>query len=66
MSVDWKKLAKHRHNVSVLAGAAGVLGVPYAYADPQMIHYGAAAVLASGVAGLVVEAGRWLWHQYTS
>jgi len=66
MTLDWKALAKHRHNLSVLAGAAGVLAVPYLYGQPQMIHYAAAAVLVSGVAGLAVEGGRWLWHQYTS
>jgi hypothetical protein len=66
MNLDWRALAKHRHNVSVLAGAAGVLAVPYLYASPQMIHYGAAAVLASGVVAGVVECVRWLWHQITS
>jgi len=41
---DWKSLAAKRHSPSMLAGAAAVLAVPYLYADPGVIHYGAAWV----------------------
>jgi len=60
---DWTKLAAKRHSPSVLAGAAAVLAVPYAYADPDVIHYAAAAILVSGVASAAIEAGRWLWDK---
>jgi len=61
--MDWKSLAKHRHSPSVLAGAAAVLGLPYLMQEPQMMHYGAAAVLASGVVAGLIEAGRWAWQK---
>lgn len=63
---DWRSLAAKRHSPSMLAGAAAVLAVPYLYADPGMIHYGAAAVLGSGLVASLIECVRWLWHQITS
>jgi hypothetical protein len=63
MNSNWKALAAKRHSPSVLAGAAAVLAVPYAYADPDVIHYAAAAVLVSGVVSAAIECGRWLWHK---
>lgn len=46
-----------------MAAAAAVLAVPRYYQDPEMIHYGAAAIVASGVVGLVVEGVKWVWEQ---
>jgi len=60
---DWKKLAAKRHSPSVLAGAAAVLAVPYAYSNPDMVHYAAAAILVSGLVSGAIEAGRWLWQK---
>ena len=62
----WKALAAKRHSPSVLAGAAAVLAVPYLYAQPQAVHYAAAAVLVSGMVSGAIECVRWLWHQLTS
>lgn len=61
--MDWKQLAKARHSPTVMAGAAAVLGLPYAMENPEMMHYAAAAVLASGVVGGLIEVGRWIWNK---
>jgi hypothetical protein len=61
----WKTLAAKRHSPSVLAGAAAVLAVPYFYAQPQAVHYAAAAVLVSGVVSAAIECARWALQKIT-